>query len=575
MLDQNGADADAPSSTEGAPAESSAAADAPKANTSIIRLEINSVIGRYTRPPKNGSTPLVAPFSETPAWLPLVWEKEPDADPDKKAKFRLAEAKSAWRAFTRVLVLIQDRIRIAGNKAIVKMWINRELPLPALDPASTKKGKRLPPKEGERRPGGTIAYQTLIAEAPGGDAKQGQHVPKISSDVLAATSRRIDKLTATLWKRKIPTIPCISDRWPIYLRPQGWRFTGADGKQLAFTIDGTWWEVRLAIPRKPGRRGKPDSYVYSTLAKVLTGDPYRGDPNASPTPKAWIPSTLALQKGKDGKWYVLIGYKHPLREPKVTANNVMIVHCGLRIFALAHDLESSLSGQGSETFPGADLINARKSFRDRRRSIQGARQLRRPGRGHKYQALRAHLDHREHQWVESWLRRLTSVIIRKALKQRVDTIFFPTFKDIRKRTQNRSDLPNGVRLAVHQAPWFKFGVFLKEACAKHGIGFDTFTPYYHTQRCPLCGHVSKASADYGKRWRFQCTNEKCEYMRNLEQVAIQNAFLDLAAAGRITLPAGSSYDALLRKYDEVYRRRREEAEALRNQIDPTAEDRKR
>jgi IS605 OrfB family transposase len=323
---------------------------------------------------------------------------------------------------------------------------------------------------------------------------------------------------------------------------------GKDGREIAFNFDGTWWRVGLRLPRKKGRKRPADPYVMATLKRIVAAEDARGVPHeqALATADRWIPSTLGLQK-KAGKWFALISYRQPMR-PQIQVQNVMVIHCGLRVFAVANDLQGMLTRRRAEWIHGSPLLARKFRFRKQRQKIQReTRKYAVHGRGHAYQA-RNQIDDKERAFVDDWLRRRALRIVNLA-KERNAKIFVMSMDNIRKRVE-RSDLPDGIRVAVHQAPWFKFRTFIEQDAKKLGVPVETYTPWWHTQRCPnpACATRSAAFPHYDRTWRFHCT--ACGYEQNIEVVALQNALWDLANEKRIELPAGVDTTVIFRAIKE-------------------------
>lgn len=484
--------------------------------TSVLTLQVVTALARTARPPKFDAPPpaeaaQLVPCGPVDGWRPPIWAKN-------GAKWGLVVPTNPWRTFERVLALVQKRIRVAGNQTIIELWLNHNKP------------------KDERTAPGTIAYRTLCAHLVGGDPKQGEEVPHVASDVSAAVSRRIEKLCDTLWGRKTPTIPTLSERWPIWLRPSGWRFTSKNGREIAVNIDGTWWQLGLALPRasKKGKR-PPDPYVFTTLRRMVAAEHLRGKTHeeAVPTADLWVPSTLGLRR-KGKKWYAMLSYRQPLRPP-LPVQNALIVHLGLRAFAVAIDLDGVLGRKPALWIDGRSLHARKFAFRKQYQRLQrDARKFATHGRGHKYQGRRF-VDEKEQAFVDDWLRRRAARIVQQA-KRTNARIFVMSTTGMRDRV-DASDLPHGVKLATHRVPWFRFAVFIEQAAQREGIPVEPYTARYHTKRCPnpACGVISASAPRYDKTWRFVCP--ACKWEASIETVAAHNAVWDLAHAGRIQLPA--------------------------------------
>ena len=528
--------------------------------TSVLKLELGTVLGRYAKRPPFDGQPLLAPFNEadTETWVPPVWVKQKGGD-----KFKLQAPSTPWRACTRVLTLLQDRLREAGNKAIIAAWINRHLPKP---PKGTKAKDVVP---GQQLFPGTVIYRELTAQVVGGDPKQGAFVPRVSADVVAATSRRIDQLCSRLWKPKLPKMVALDERWPLFFRPTGWCFVDPDCRTIAFNADGTWWHVELRIPRpKKGsntkRAAQKAAYVNATLERLAVGEADRGKPTAQApvAPDKWIASTLALFPD-ERKWIAALSYRYPARAP-YPVENALVVHCGLRTFAAYQDV-ATLVGHGRgrvEYVDGSQLLHRKFQFRrQRQRLMRSARKFASHGRGHKHQARAFRVRQTERAFVDDWLRRRAHRIVNIA-RERKAKLFVAALTDVRKRAE-AGDLPKGVKVAVHQAPWYRFRMFIEQAASKVGVPVETYAPVYHTQRCPnpMCGHTDKAACHYGKKWLHVCV--KCGRTQGLEGVAITNAIWDLAREGRIELPDRAKYQDYFDKIEDQLAAQEQERQAQR------------
>jgi IS605 OrfB family transposase len=531
--------------------------------TSVIKFEISRVLGRYARPPSDDESTgeltgeLLAPFSDK-GELPFIWRRRKDSD-----KFDKVKPTSPYVALDRVLKLAQGQLRRAGDKALIAMWLNASLPLPPLlDPDDKLSSVRAKPGNGERLHPGTVAYRTVAAvanEIPKG--KEGEHV-RVGSGVCAATGRKLEQLFKLHYAKNV--VPRVGDRWPVSFRPTEWQlFRVGKVTSIAFNIDGTWWHVKLALPRskhKNWHKHQRAAQVMGVLGRVLAGESSRGvkAETAPVSEKVWIPSTLALIP-KHGKWQVIISYRLPLVQP-LEVPNAMVIHCGLRVFGLAQDL-AGLRSRGPVTWISDNgLIGRRFRFREQRRALaHSMRKWSQHGRGHKYQARMLDVDGRERAFVDDWLRRRARRLVALA-KARSARIFVGTMLNARARVEN-SDIPENVRLATHQAPWFKFREFIAQAASKEGIPVETYIQRDHTRRCPCCGAKGPGqenAPDYGKPWAFMCRNTGCsrkDMALSLDRVVHENAFIDLHNAGRLKLPVDCNLSVEffeLAKAEELY-----------------------
>jgi len=471
------------------------------------------------------------------AWLPKVWVSPKDKNGKKieNAPPVLEEPRTIARAFFRVLTLIQKRVRIAGNAAIRSMWLNLDKPLPALDTTQQdpekKKRVRLEPRADEREVLGTLAYRVVGRELVGG--MDEERVPQVSSSVTGAMSRRLaEAFTKSLKKVAIgeESVMNIKDSWPVWLRPTGWRFSRRDGMNISVNLDGTWWNLALRL-----RKAKQDNYVRGVLSRVAAGEYLRKDlATAVPTQDVWAPGTMGLYR-EDNKWFVLLQYRRP-KPPVLAVKNNIIVHCGLKVFTVALTVEEALNrSQGFWVF-GDGFAARRGRIRARRKEIQRCSQLRVPGKGHMYQVNRFKLDNDEAEVVDSFCRKVAARIVGKAINTR-SKIWLPELRNIRKRAEE-SDLDPWIKVAVHQAPWFKIVDYVTQDAAKHGVEVEKFKTFYHTRRCPSCGSLNEAALDF-KNWRFNCV--KCTYSGHIDRIAIENAIIDLSLAKKVDLPQNSRY----------------------------------
>lgn len=491
--------------------------------TKVLRLEIATAVWRTTRTApsmrrrdeKPTGTPL-APFgSSTEGWLPTVRRR------DATGKWNDSLPGSPARALFEVLWRLQRRVRSTGNAALLAM-------LKESDKTKVVDAKKQLASN-ERYPFETIAYRAVVKAYP--DSKE---LPVVSSGGLCATlSQKVAKeFTDWIKSKQRDRFPMLSDGWPVWTRKDSWRITRDDGLNIAFNLDGTWWEIGLKIPRKNTRQSA-DPFVLRVLERLVKGEPQRGS-SGVPTATTWMAGEIGFQY-RNSKWYALIQYRQPKPKP-FEGQNHMVVHCGLRTFACAATLDEIRTGRVGIREDLLDLNNRKARFRAQRKDI--ARAQRRRGLGHGYASVwgrnkatltatdyvakRAYVDDAETRFTENVLRRLAARVARRALA-RGAVVHFMNLENIRTRTQH-SDLPGRIKVRVHQAPWFKFKEFLQQKLAAHGATVEPYEARYHTQRCPACLHVSAAAPNY-KRWKFACT--RCGYSNDLETVAVANAFVDL------------------------------------------------
>lgn len=479
-----------------------------------LRMEIATAVGR-SKGPRGPST--LVPFGKEPAWLPTVMQKA------KNGNWKKARKPTPNAAFFKMLELYQGRIADVGNVMVAEMWTQMQM---------SKIEKGVPSVD---------AYKILRRMWHNTD------VPQIASQTASGMARKIYQACARFWgnsPKKYKTrnkVVEIKDDWPIWIRADAWRFKRDDGFNLAFDLDGTWWEIGLRAPRKRGKK-PADPYVFSTLRKIAAGENKRNKPDEKPDSIHWIPTTLGLQKRK-GKWFALISHRYP-KPPEMAVPNKMVVHCGIKNFAVAMDLQGALKRAGGLWIEGDVLFDQKWRFRYRRRMIQQARKVRRHGHGH--QAQIDILESREKDWVDTWVKRVAATVVARARRFKC-AIYCMDTTDIRKDAE-ASDLPEHVRKAVHRAPWYKLRQAIEHAAAKAGIPFKPYTPFFHTKRCPRCGTSSDSYPNY-KTMRFACTN--CGHEGHLDRIGVENAFVDLGHQKEITLPPSSDYVKAIRRIEEL------------------------
>lgn len=496
--------------------------------TRVLRVEIGTVVSRTSRPPsmRKGDeppTPTLAPFTDTPAFLPEIEIRDKET-----GKRRKELPKKPFTALDRILHLVQYKIRIVGNNACHLMHAQAHLPLvepqPVLDangnPIPGPKGKplekRIPVPGVSRHTFDTIAYQSITSSWP---ATTG--IPNLSARNGSALAQKISKMfTRWMSNNKSTAIPAVDAHWPIPIRTDAWCITREDGRNLAFNLDGTWWEVGLRA-RKKNRKGPADKFVFANLRKIAVGEVHRGKATAVPTKSMYLPGDLMLQFRRK-KWYALICYRQP-KPPTRTAPDHLVVHCGLKNFVTAATLDEIERGRRILQIDGIDLIEKKRVFRLRNRELQRSRQLVKPGHGHRAMHAKLSLDDKGRAWTDAWLRRVAGRVVRRA-KAANATVHLMELANIRTRAQNNSDLPDEVKVRTHQAPWFKFALYVKEGCEKLGLPVVTYKARYHTMRCPHCQTIDRHSVNY-RKWLFDCI--MCGYRKNIERVAIENAFLDM------------------------------------------------
>jgi len=486
--------------------------------TKIVRVEIVTAVSRTSRPPKMRDrdappVPTLAPFTDQDAWIPTVKRKN-----DKTGKWHEVSPHSPRVACFELLRRCQRRLRHAGNAAMIELFRSARLPLGEMVDTIGKDGKpnkrRVVENGKTRNTFDTVAYQTICEEWPSDD------LPNVSARVCSALARRIQVMFKKWLKSdNRDRISTVTDGWPIPIRADAWCFTREDGLNLAFNLDGTWWELGLRIPRK-NLKAPANPYVMRTLARIAAGESSRGNPSAVPNSRVWIPGEVGFQF-RGGKWYALIQYRQP-KPKRVVDQNHMIVHCGLRNFVLAVTLDEALQRRHGIVDDGLDLIRQKYVFRLRRREIQRARKFRKHGHGHAHQKAKLSLDDRDRRWTDNWLRRRAARIVNKAVATK-SVIHMMDLKNIRTRAQH-SDLPGQVKVRVHQAPWYRFGDYIKQRAAASGLEVHEFEARYHTVRCPKCGKKDKTAPNYGPAWRYTCT--ECGYTNDIDRTAVDNAFVD-------------------------------------------------
>lgn len=486
--------------------------------TKIVRVEIVTAVARTSRPPKMRDRdappiPDLAPFTAQDAWIPTVKRRD-----KKTRKWHDVVPDSPRAACFEMLHRCQRRLRHAGNAAMIELFRAARLPLGEMTETVGKGGK--PKKTRVVEPGksrdtfDTIAYQTICEEWP------SDTLPNVSARVCSALARRVQTMfTKWLKSDSRDRISTVTEGWPIPIRADAWCFTRADGLNLAFNLDGTWWEVGLRIPRK-NLKAPADPYVMRTLARVAAGEGERGKPSAVPNSRVWIPGEVGFQF-RSGKWYALIQYRQP-KPKKAVDQNHMVIHCGLRNFVLAVTLDEALQRRRGIIDDGLDLIRQKYVFRMRRREMQRARKFRSGGHGHAHQKAKLSLEDRDRRWTENWLRRRAARIVNHAAATK-SVIHIMALKNIRTRAQH-SDLPGHVKVRVHQAPWFKFSNYVHQGATAAGLEVHEFEARYHTVRCPSCGTKDKAAPNYGPKWKYVCA--ECGYTNDLDRTAVDNAFVD-------------------------------------------------
>jgi IS605 OrfB family transposase len=509
----------------------------------VLRMEIVTAVNRTAPgraptgiPPDEKS---LQPFGSVQSWVPKFPRYNKDGTKSEEV------ARSPFTVFQLCMEAIQQRFVFAANDLMVAMWID----------------KRLPPEKRRPRSWHYPFLCNLVTELFFGTQRpQDKHqrmkdftLKRFSGGFINSMQQRLTSLFSTEQKKNRYTVPVIRPGLTLYARPDTWRFTRSDGLNLAVNLDGTWWELGLGIPRGKNRSKKTDRdrYVMSTLHRVHAGEHLRGVPVRDgatgklktdvpvPTRSAWGPGVLGIQK-KKGKWYALIEYRHPKPAP-LNVPNQLVVHCGLRNFAVALTLDEALNRGFGIWASGDEVEHAHHRFSGRRRAIAHAERFRYGGRGHAsnrirgYQSVRTReMDTREHEWKLSFCRRVAKRIVRHAVQTK-STVWFMDLKDIRKRVEF-SDLPKHTHTRVHRAPWFMLRTMIAHAAEKAGIPVKLFTPWYHTKRCPNCGKISEAAVDY-RKWRYLCA--ECDYSGDLDRVAVSNAFIDLNMGGAFDFPNDS------------------------------------
>lgn len=499
----------------------------------VLRMEIITAVDRRAPQTASKANPdgiQLQPFGKEAAWCPRVKKTRDDG------KVVEEKAKSHFLVWKLCMQAIQRRLAHVANQFIAELWVQKRLEKGA--PGTRPKSWEYP-----------YLCDSLHESFFGSVRKHKKYermkdfsLKRFSGPFVSTMQHKLALLFRTVQKNTFgQTIPVVDRSWPLYIRPDTWRMKQVSGGRynIVVNIDGTKWELGLAIPRGKRRAKKSarDKFVMITLARIFAGERLRGVPTTSktqkdlprPTRTEWGPGILGIQE-KKGKWYALIEYRQPIRPPMEVPNHIA-VHCGLRNFAVALTLDDVINRKAGIWARGDDLEAAHRRLNGRRRAIlKSKRKYRRGGRGHAESRVRE-LNVKEHQWVQTFCHRISRRIVRHAVRTKSE-ILFMDLTDIRRRAE-LSDLPNHVATRVHRAPWFTMRMMIQHAAEAAGIPVRYYTPWYHTKRCPMCLTTSDAAVDY-RRWRFTCP--ECDFQGDVDRVAVCNVFVDLREGAHIEFP---------------------------------------
>jgi len=101
-----------------------------------------------------------------------------------------------------------------------------------------------------------------------------------------------------------------------------------------------------------------------------------------------------------------------------------------------------------------------------------------------------------------------------------------------KHIRNRIKVAKKQRQIQHSWAFGQLGKFIEYKAAEHGIAVAYVDPRHTSQRCPICGHVSKNNRH---KHLFKC--ESCGYVANADlnaAVNIRQVYLDTLADGPLS-----------------------------------------
>lgn len=223
-----------------------------------------------------------------------------------------------------------------------------------------------------------------------------------------------------------------------------------------------------------------------------------------------------VQRTLDGKWFLLLSYKQPVKE--VIKDEDVIVGVDLGINKVAY---MAVNNSKQNFFiDGGELRAFRNRIQQRRKSMQN--QLRvcsHNRRGHGRRTLLKPLEKlrdKEANFNELINHRYSKAIVEWAIKQGAGTIQLEDLSSIKdKRKDNK---------LLGEWTYFDLSTKIEYKAKEKGIKVVKINPQYTSQLCNKCKQINKENRNVSKNGQevFHCVNEDCNHKTNADLNAARN-----------------------------------------------------
>jgi len=210
---------------------------------------------------------------------------------------------------------------------------------------------------------------------------------------------------------------------------------------------------------------------------------------------------------RKGKWFLNVSYE--TESPKTSRQNMIGVDLGVKKLATVSNPEKSVN----VFFSGNKAIYTRNKYHKYRQQIQQAKDSGQAKCG--YRALKRISD-KETRWMKDTNHKISKEIVQLA-KEIDANIAVENLKGIRERIK----ATKRVKRMLHSWSFRQLMEFIEYKSAMAGVQVVPVDPRYTSQKCSVCGHISKSNRK--SQARFHC--KSCGFQINADLNAARNIAL--------------------------------------------------
>lgn len=224
----------------------------------------------------------------------------------------------------------------------------------------------------------------------------------------------------------------------------------------------------------------------------------------------------SVQRTLDGKWFLLLVYKQPVKEIKMDKDVIAGIDLGINKVAYM-----AVNNSKQNFFiDGGEMRAFRNRIRARRKSIQN--QLRvcsRNRRGHGRKTLLKPLEElrdKEANFNDLANHRYSKAIVEWAEKQGAGTIQLEDLSNIKSKRKDNKMLGDWT--------YFDLATKIEYKAKEKGIKVIKINPQYTSKLCNECKTIHKDNRDVKKNGQeiFECVNKECGHRTNADLNAARN-----------------------------------------------------